>query len=157
MTRIPSCGQVTSLYFPILLSHSIFRCAYAALEEACSELGYSLDELVEILRDGNYPSELLTVLRQRSKCRTNESLLKMLVPQRVALLPRVEEGYRLLLKEREQIRSAEEQRQRELVQEKLRKIGRCPMNFEWIALGNGGYRCAGGSHCVTASQLNYVD
>ena len=94
MTRIPSCGQVTSLYFPILMNYSNFRFAYAALEEACSELGYSLDELVEILRSGNYPSELLTVLRQRSKCRTNESLLKMLEPQRLALLPKVEEGYR---------------------------------------------------------------
>lgn len=112
---------------------------------------------MEILRSGNYPPELQTVLRQRSKCKTNKSLLKMLEPQRLALLPKVEEGYRLLLKEREQIRSAEEQRKRELVQERLRKIGRCPMNFEWIAMGNGGYRCAGGSHCVSASELNYVD
>ena len=133
------------------------NCVCAALEEACSELCYSLDELVEILRSGNYPSELLTVLRQRSKCRTNESLLKMLEPQRLTLLPRVEEGYRLLLEEREQIRSAEEQRRRQLVQERLRKIGRCPMNYEWIALGNGGYQCAGGSHSVSASELNYVD
>jgi len=121
------------------------------------ELGYSLDELVQILRTGDYPSELLTVLQQRSKCKTNSALLKMLEPQRLTLLPRVEDGYRLLLQEREQKRTAEEQRKRQLIQERLRKIGRCPMNFEWIALGNGGYRCAGGSHCVSASELKYVD
>jgi len=130
---------------------------WAALEAACAELGYSLDELVVILRSGNYPPELQGLLLERTRCKTSGALLRMLEPQRLALLPRVEEGYRQLLLEREKIRSAEEEARRQRVQEKLRRLGVCPMNFQWIAQGNGGYRCAGGSHYVSASQLNYVD
>jgi len=124
---------------------------------ACAELGYTLDELVVILRSGHYPAELQRLLLERTRCKNSGALLRMLEPQRLALLPRVEEGYRQLQLEREMIRSAEEKAKRQRVQEKLRKLGVCPMNFEWIAVGNGRYRCAGGSHHVSASQLNYVD
>lgn len=58
------------------------------------------------------------------------------------------------------IRELEARRQRELeekrreakVQEKLRHMGVCPVGFRWIKQ-SGGYRCAGGAHWVTDSQL----
>ena len=37
-------------------------------------------------------------------------------------------------------------------QEKLRHMGVCPVGYRWIKQA-GGYRCAGGSHFVTDSQL----
>ena len=51
----------------------------------------------------------------------------------------------------EQVRqkTAEEKK----AQEKLRKIGKCPMGFDWLKQ-EGGWRCAGGSHFVTDEELN---
>ena len=49
----------------------------------------------------------------------------------------------------------EESRQREReekAQRKIRELGLCSAGFQWIDMGNG-YRCAGGSHFVSASQL----
>jgi hypothetical protein len=39
------------------------------------------------------------------------------------------------------------------LQKKLRAIGNCPMGFAWYKQG-GGWRCGGGSHYVSDSQLN---
>ena len=50
----------------------------------------------------------------------------------------------------------EQERQRQLdqqLQSKLARMGVCPAGFQWLAVG-GGWRCAGGSHAVTAAQLN---
>ena len=46
----------------------------------------------------------------------------------------------------------EERRKEQKAQEKLRHMGVCPVGFQWIKQP-GGYRCAGGSHWVTNSQL----
>jgi DNA repair exonuclease SbcCD ATPase subunit len=39
-----------------------------------------------------------------------------------------------------------------LEQEKLAKMGVCPMGYQWIRQ-SGGYRCAGGSHWVSDGQM----
>jgi len=49
--------------------------------------------------------------------------------------------------------AAEKKRQKDKVQERLRAIGNCPMGFAWHKCGSG-WRCAGGSHCVSDSELN---
>lgn len=48
---------------------------------------------------------------------------------------------------------AEKRRRKEAqAQQKLKDMGVCPVGFRWTKQGNG-YRCAGGSHFVTNSQL----
>jgi hypothetical protein len=57
-------------------------------------------------------------------------------------------------KARRALERARAKEQAARVQERLRRIGRCPASFEWIKC-NGGYLCAGGSHFVSESQVNY--
>ncbi|KAI0398918.1 P-loop containing nucleoside triphosphate hydrolase protein [Xylaria palmicola] len=58
------------------------------------------------------------------------------------------------LAERER-REREERMKKELeVKTKLKRMGLCPMGYEWIAQ-NGGYRCAGGSHYMTNAELGF--
>jgi hypothetical protein len=52
-----------------------------------------------------------------------------------------------------EIAAMERERQKEKeAQKKIAMMGRCPMSFHWIKQP-GGYRCAGGSHFMTDSQL----
>jgi hypothetical protein len=51
-------------------------------------------------------------------------------------------------------RAAEAVEQERKVQERLREIGRCPASFRWVHLGNGRYRCEGGSHCASLGDLD---
>eukprot|EP00834_Sanchytrium_tribonematis_P005095 NODE_287_length_10726_cov_0.240614.p6 type:complete len:118 gc:universal NODE_287_length_10726_cov_0.240614:7226-7579(+) len=46
-----------------------------------------------------------------------------------------------------------EKQKEKKIQEKLKHIGHCPVGYHWIK-SNGGYRCAGGSHFVSDSQIN---
>lgn len=66
------------------------------------------------------------------------------VSQAVALLPGLKAAAAKAL--------AEKTKQEEAIQERLKTMGRCPMNFEWMQVA-GGYRCAGGAHFVPNSQL----
>jgi hypothetical protein len=61
------------------------------------------------------------------------------------MLDRVE----TLIKEHKRFKTKEE----EEVQKKIKAIGRCPMNFEWLRQ-NGGWRCAGGSHYITDTEIS---
>ncbi|EPE03906.1 aaa family ATPase [Ophiostoma piceae UAMH 11346] len=76
-----------------------------------------------------------------------------------------EREYQQLLKERDEASEAardaivrrlvEEDRRRkeaEAMQAKLQELGACPVGYEWIKQSEG-YRCAGGSHFLSDSQL----
>lgn len=54
--------------------------------------------------------------------------------------------------ERRRKDEAEMRKREELAQSRSRQMGVCVMGFAWIKQG-GGYRCAGGTHLVTDSQL----
>ena len=69
---------------------------------------------------------------------------RALSPQKAPFLAKVEE---LILK-MEKEKSEEEKR----IQEKIKHMGKCPMDFEWIKVA-GGYQCAGGSHFLSDAQL----
>ena len=51
-----------------------------------------------------------------------------------------------------EIKSAEEKRK----QEKLRKIGKCCMGFDWLRI-EGGYKCAGGTHFCTDEEIEQCE
>ena len=56
-------------------------------------------------------------------------------------------------RKQEEVARLEREREKELAaQKKLRTLGVCMMGFRWIKQ-NGGYRCAGGGHCVSDAQL----
>jgi hypothetical protein len=65
-----------------------------------------------------------------------------------------EKAYRKKMEELQRQRelAAEEARKKELIKEKLRAIGKCPAGFVWHQVG-GGWRCGGGSHYVSDSEL----
>lgn len=54
--------------------------------------------------------------------------------------------------ERKRQELEEKLRRQALEQEKLAKMGVCPMGYQWIRQ-SGGYRCAGGSHWVSDRQM----
>ena len=125
------------------------------LEQACAELGYSIIFLVDFLRSGEYPTELLDSLQRKSRSKDKIHLKNKIEPQRLVMLKKVEEALRIITLEEKRLRTIEEERRRMVIQNRLRELGRCPMNFEWIKV-DGGYRCAGGSHFVTESLVNYI-
>ncbi|RYP80552.1 hypothetical protein DL769_002400 [Monosporascus sp. CRB-8-3] len=70
---------------------------------------------------------------------------------------RIEAALKAKREAEEKLRNAQEElekkrRQELAVQKKIREMGICPQGFRWIREG-GGYRCAGGSHHLSNSQL----
>jgi hypothetical protein len=56
---------------------------WAALEAACCELGYSLDQLNEILQAGReYPEELLNLILSKTGCQDTGHVISILDRQR---------------------------------------------------------------------------
>ena len=116
----------------------------AALEEACAELGYSLDRIEEILTGGKYPSELLALVSSKSGCADLAVLVDILDSQKAVFLAKVIEIKRKM--------AAGQAAADKKTQEKIRQIGKCPMNFDWLKIP-GGYQCSGGTHFVSDAEL----
>eukprot|EP01041_Mallomonas_annulata_P005135 gene5135-10264_t len=119
---------------------------WAALEEACQELGYDLQQMEDMFESKNFPPELLDLMRRKTK-KSPEAVRTMLIPQCGRLLLQVR-------KVREQMAAVKSQEEH-AKQEKLRKLGRCPMDFEWLKVEDG-YRCAGGSHFCSDSEIESI-
>ena len=145
----------------------------SSLDEALKEMGYDIYQIRDILRSRQLPLALVALVAKKLS-RPVSRVRPMLVAQCSELLPgveqliadieREEELQRLKQEEieradeaeKQRLIEAERQRQAQTVMERVKMIGRCPMSFEWIREGDG-YRCAGGSHYVSESQLNYIE
>ena len=121
---------------------------WAALEQACQELGYDIEYIAQFLEDGEYPQELLDKIVSITACNDVGKIRSMLDKQKGAFQKRLE----LLIEHRRKEKSEEEAR----CQQKLQKMGRCPMDFEWLK-EEGGWRCAGGSHYVSDADVSQFD
>ncbi|GAX74368.1 hypothetical protein CEUSTIGMA_g1817.t1 [Chlamydomonas eustigma] len=116
-----------------------------ALEEACAELGYSIDQVATMLRPGGqYAPELLALVIRKAKASDKGLVIQALDQQRPAFLSKIE----LLIKARE--KEAEEAEIK--IQQKIKQMGVCPMGYSWLKQGHG-WRCAGGSHYLSDAQL----
>lgn len=120
----------------------------ALLEEACAELGYTIQQMDSFLSSGSLPSQVLDLVWAKnggsdsgiSSLQVSSALQKQLP----GLLVKV----RAILRQMEEAKTAEEARK----QEKLWKMGLCCLGFDWLKV-EGGYRCAGGSHYCSDKDL----
>ena len=115
-----------------------------SLEAACAELGYTLEQMDSFLTCKEYPEELIALLVLKTGKKAKD-VRRMILPQSGKLLERVKS----ILRQMEEVKTKEE----EAKQEKLRKLGPCPMDFEWLKV-EGGYRCAGGTHFCTDQEID---
>ena len=94
---------------------------WAALEEACGQLGWDLGRIKSMLEDAaNFPPpEILQIIMAKTGCTDVGKIKRALVPQRANHLDVVKKA----IKENERAKSAEEAK----VQEALRCIGQCCM------------------------------
>ena len=124
---------------------------WAALEAALAALGYDLDAVVSLLESGDFPpADVLAHVQQQLGRGSRGAVAAMLRQQRPAVLKRMKEAQQELRR-----RKSEQER---AALERVRALGRCPANFEWIKCQDGsGYRCAGGSHFVSEAEVNFVE
>merc|ERR1711988_93830 len=121
---------------------------WAALEEAVAKLGYSVEDMATMLADeANFPPpDILVEIQNITGCTDAQKITKMLKPQRVPTLQKVQHSIKEAKKQKSEKAKA--------VQAACRRLGRCPMDYEWLPLGEGcGYRCAGGSHFISDASL----
>ncbi len=119
---------------------------WAALEEACGELGYTPNQVADMLRrgPGQYNAPVLDLVCKKSGCSDLGRIIPLLDIDRPSFLSKIE----TLIKVMEQQKSEEEAK----IQMQLRSLGVCPMNFQWLKV-DGGWRCAGGSHFMSEGHL----
>ena len=101
-----------------------------------------------MLEARKFPPELLDLLKAITGCDDEQRIMLKCEPQIGPALVNVK---RLIAKAKE-TKTAEEKKR----QEKLQKIGKCVMGFDWLRV-NGGYQCAGGSHFVTDNEMNSIE
>jgi hypothetical protein len=135
-----------------------------------------LDDIFKVMRDPEVSDAVWEQLERdkhalvaRERDYKQRQAEKREEEQRIKGLVRAEtaaaEGERRVLEQRrieaelerrrkdEELAAIEEQRAREkAAQKKIREMGPCPAGFRWIK-GSGGYRCAGGSHWMSDTQL----
>ena len=100
---------------------------YTALEEACVALGYSEEDIAAMLEPGgDYKEELLSWIASKTGCDDLDRIRTLLDRQKDDLLHRME----LIIEQRKKHQTEEEQK----IQEKIKRIGKCPMEFEWIQI-----------------------
>jgi DNA polymerase III delta prime subunit len=65
---------------------------WAALEEACQELGYSLETVADFLESGDYPEELLALIKRKVKSDDTSAVVEMLNSQRGSVLKKIKQA-----------------------------------------------------------------
>ena len=91
--------------------------------------------------------------RQAREAAADAEIKRKLEEQRLKrLAAAVEREKRARALEAQRQKEIEQRKKEQKAQEKLRNMGVCPVGYRWIKQA-GGYRCAGGSHWVTDSQL----
>ena len=119
---------------------------WAALEEACAELGGELSKIQAMLEDeANFPPpEIMAIIQRKTGAKNPLKVKTMLQQQRGAVLNKI----KISIAAAEKAKSEEEAK----IQTALKSLGRCPMGFEWLKEGSG-WRCAGGSHFCSDQDL----
>jgi hypothetical protein len=121
----------------------------ALLEEACAELGYTIQQMNSFLSSGTLPSQVLDLVWSKNGGSDSGVSLAQVTSALQKQLPGLLVKVRAILRQMEEEKTAEEQRK----QAKLKKMGLCCMGFEWLKV-EGGYRCAGGSHYCSDADLD---
>ena len=119
--------------------------AIAQLMELCMTLGYGNAETMAFCAKGDFPEDVVAAYMERVGEKDAGKARARLRRQG----PRVSTLIRDLLAQQQAHKTAQEAK----VQEVLRAIGKCCMGFDWLRQGDGGYRCAGGSHACSAADI----
>jgi hypothetical protein len=119
---------------------------WAALEEVLGKMGLTLEQIRDMLEKPDFPPQHIVdaVMGVLPAGARPGDVRSMLGAQRGKVLEKVKQSL-------EMSKRAKTEKERK-VQEHIRSIGLCPVGFEWLPDGDG-YRCAGGSHFISRSQL----
>ena len=122
-----------------------------AIEQARKEFRRAQEAQEKVQREIAKALEEARLADQRRR----EEIMKKLEAERLKeFAARVERAKKLAeLKAREEAEKRERQKEAQ-AQAKLQQMGVCIAGYRWIKQG-GGYRCAGGAHFVTDSQLGF--
>eukprot|EP01033_Poteriospumella_lacustris_P010431 gene10431-7415_t len=120
----------------------------ALLEEACAELGYTIQQMNSFLSSGTLPSQVLDLVWSKNGGSDSGVSLAQVTSTLQKQLPGLLVKVRAILRQMKEEKTAEEQRK----QEKLKKMGLCCMGFEWLKV-EGGYRCVGNVHYCSDADM----